>query len=126
MKPGKTTYIVSVVLLLVCCFNVQSQTTEAGTSPANAPLVPRYAQVMITAPPATLGVDTFYKKYADAFGIPIVSSGKTPDDALLIARDIVNYMLMKRMDVRNVLINHKARVLVMAQTEMETDLPERH
>lgn len=126
MKSTQTSRIVSIVLLLASCTGAKSQTAETRTSPANIPLVPGYAQAMITAPPATLGVDTFYKKYADAFGIPIVSSGKTPDDALLIARDIVNYMLMKRMDVRNVLINHKARVLVMAQTEMETDLPERH
>ncbi|NCI45190.1 glycoside hydrolase [Sediminibacterium sp. WSJ-3] len=80
---------------------------------------------MIAPPPATISVDTFYKKYADAFGIPIVSSAKVPDDALLIARDIVNYMLVKRPDIRAVLVAKKARVLVMAQTEMETDLPER-
>jgi hypothetical protein len=80
---------------------------------------------MVTPPPATLSLDSFYKKYADAFGIPIVSSEKVPDDALLIARDIVNFMLVKRPDVRAALIEKKARVLVMAQTEMETDLPER-
>ena len=123
MKSKQTHGIVSTALLLATCLNVQSQSAAV---PTDAPLVPHYAQVMITSPPVALGVDTFYKKYADAFGIPIVSSGKTPDDALLIARDIVNYMLMKRMDVRSVLISHKARVLVMAQTEMETDLPERH
>ncbi|HVG40376.1 MAG TPA: hypothetical protein VM888_02100, partial [Chitinophagaceae bacterium] len=62
---------------------------------------------------------------SDAFGIPIVSSEKVPDAALLMARDIVNYMLLKRNDVRNELIKKGARVLVMAHTEMETDLPER-
>ncbi|TDH28111.1 hypothetical protein EXU57_05650 [Segetibacter sp. 3557_3] len=34
-------------------------------------------------------------------------------------------MLVKRADIRNALINRKARVLVMAASEMETDLPER-
>ena len=92
--------------------------------PSNA-LIPDYTKAMITAPPAALSLDTFYKKYTDAWGIPIVSSARTPDAALLIARDIVNYMLMKRTDVREALIHQKARVLVMAQTEMETDLPER-
>ncbi|TDX02009.1 glycoside hydrolase [Dinghuibacter silviterrae] len=77
------------------------------------------------APPDSLGLDTFYKKYTDAGGIPIVSSEKAPDTALIVARDIVNYMLVKRPDVRATLIQHKARVLVMAQSEMETDLPER-
>lgn len=88
-------------------------------------LVQGYARTMISAPPAELSLDTFYKKYADAFGIPVVSSDKTPNSALLIARDIINYMLMKRPDIRQVLVQRKARVLVMAESEMETDLPER-
>ena len=80
---------------------------------------------MIGAPPAELGLDPFYKKYTDAFGIPIVSSEKVPGTALLVARDVVNYMLSMRPDVRAVMAARKARVLVMAETEMETDLPER-
>jgi hypothetical protein len=124
MKPLKETAIIVIIILHVSCFSASSQTNSS--SAPGTPLVTGYAQVMITMPPISLGVDTFYKKYADAFGIPVVSSGKVPDDALLMARDIVNYMLMKRPDVRSVLIGRKARVLVMAQTEMETDLPERH
>jgi hypothetical protein len=88
-------------------------------------LVQGYASTMITAPPAELAIDTFYKKYTDAFGIPVVSSDKTPNSALLVARDIINYMLMKRPDIREVLVQRKARVLIMAESEMETDLPER-
>jgi len=88
-------------------------------------IVKSYTQEVIGSPPEVLSLDTFYKKYTDAFGIPIVSSEKVPDDALLIARDIVNYMLVKRIDVRSTLIRQKARVLVMGETEMETDLPER-
>ena len=80
---------------------------------------------MITAPPASFGFDTFYRKYADAYGIPVISSEKVPNTAVLMARDIVNYMLLKRMDIRATLIDRKARVLIMAETEMETDLPER-
>ena len=38
---------------------------------------------------------------------------------------IINYMLLKRPDIRAVLVQRKARVLVMAESEMETDLPER-
>src|SRR5690349_2426860 len=40
------------------------------------PLVNDYAQRMITAPPDSLRLDTFYRKYSSAFGIPIVSSAK--------------------------------------------------
>ncbi len=80
---------------------------------------------MIVEPPPDIAIDSFYKKYADAFGIPIVSSGKVPDDALLMARDIVKYMLIKRPHVRATIMRQKVRVLVMAETEMETDLPDR-
>ena len=89
------------------------------------PLVPSYEHAMISKPPVSLKLDSFYQKYTDAYGIPIVSSGRTPDAALLMARDIVNYLLMKRMDIRKELINRGSRVMVMAESEMETDLPER-
>ncbi len=89
------------------------------------PIVASYGAAMVTAPPASLGLDPFYKKYADAFGIPIVSSEKVDDTALLLARDIVNYMLGKRPDIRAVMVERKSRMLVMDQTEGETDLPER-
>jgi hypothetical protein len=48
-----------------------------------------------------------------------------PDTALLMARDIVNYMLLKRPDIRAAMVDSKSRVLVMAESEGETDLPER-
>src|SRR5688500_9204597 len=105
------------VLLTITCFESKAQpsTTDPAKPTARTALISSYSKSMITAPPAELALDTFYKKYTDAFGIPIVSSHKVPDDALLIARDIVNYMLMKRMDVRTALINRKARVLIMAE-----------
>ena len=88
-------------------------------------LAVNFKDLIITAPHDSLKFDPFYKKYTDAFGIPVVSSEKVPDAALLVARDIVNFMLIKRMDVRQALINKGARVLIMAHSEMETDLPER-
>lgn len=109
-------------------FAAQSQevSVAVATNPsASKALVPDYKVAMISPPPVAFALDTFYKKYTDAFGIPVVSSEKVPDDALLMARDVVNYMLLKRPDVRTTLVEKKARVLVMAQLEMETDLPER-
>ena len=101
-----------------------SQTATASGAGAVSPLISSYDKAMIAQPPPILGLDTFYKKYADAFGIPIVSSEYVPDAALLIARDIVNYMLLKRPDIRSTIVQRKGRVLVMAEKEMETDLPE--
>ncbi|MBK8978759.1 MAG: glycoside hydrolase [Planctomycetes bacterium] len=87
-------------------------------------MVTSYAALSISAPPASLALDPFYRKYTDALGIPIVSSEKVPDDALLVARDIVNAMLAGRPDVRGAMVERGYRVAVMAQSEMQTDLPE--
>jgi hypothetical protein len=96
-----------------------------GGIAAGPPIVSSFEAAMISAPPSELGLDPFYKKYTDAFGIPVVSSEKVDDAALLMARDIVNYMLLKRPDIRAVMVEHKSRLLVMDITEGETDLPER-
>ena len=54
-------------------------------------LVYDYAAFYIKPVPASFKVDTtFYKKYVDALGIPVLSSAKAPDAALLIMRDIIN------------------------------------
>jgi len=98
--------------------------TPAAPAPADTAGITSYMAAMVTRPPAELGLDPFYTKYADAFGIPIVASDRTDDAALLMARDIVNYMLAKRPDVRAELIGRESRVLIMAHEEQQTDLPE--
>ena len=67
-------------------------------------LIPDYVKANIGPVPESLGVSPFYKKYTDAFGIPVVASEKVPDAALLVARDIVNTMLSARPDLRKALI----------------------
>lgn len=99
--------------------------SQSAPDGARKKMVKSFSGAVIATPPAELKLDTFYKKYTDAFGIPVVSSYKVPDDALLVARDIINYMLLKRTDIRTALIKQGARLLIMAETEMETDLPER-
>ena len=125
MNRLRQSTVYGLATLLIACSTSSKNTSPSLATPAAEKIVSSYQQSMIGLPPAGLSLDSFYKKYADAFGIPIVSSEKVPDDALLMARDIVNYMLVKRPDVRSTLIRQKARVLVMAETEMETDLPER-
>ncbi len=124
-KPLSIFTVAALLFALPAIGLSQNNSSASSVTATSKPLISDYAGAMVTKVPAALSLDTFYQKYADAYGIPIVSSAKVPDVALLIARDIVNYMLVKRADIRNALINRKARVLVMAQSEMETDLPER-
>lgn len=78
----------------------------------------------VKAPPASLALDPFYTKYADAQGIPVTGSGIVPDEAILAARDIVISMMSHRRDVRDELVRQGARIGVMAISEGTTDLPE--
>jgi hypothetical protein len=52
-------------------------------------------------------VSTFYKKYVDAQGIPVISSERVPDDALLVARDIIITMLSARPDIRKKMVERR-------------------
>jgi hypothetical protein len=99
----------------------EAQFKQTGQRPE---LVSSYYKAVILPVPESLGLNPFYKKYVDALGIPVVSSERVPDDALLVARDIVNAMLAARPDVRKALIDRKWRTGVIGETEMTMDIPE--
>ncbi len=101
------------------------------TSPADRPnpMVDDYLSYVVTAPPPQIveryKLDTtFYRKYADANGYPILGSAKVSSAALAIVRDQVNYMLAHRPAMRDTMIAHGGRVVVMAETEYTMDVPE--
>ncbi|SKB26799.1 hypothetical protein SAMN05660226_00174 [Parapedobacter luteus] len=119
-KSKRRAYLLALAVLLGsnCVFGQKHPLPDS--------LVKNYVNFIVRTPPDSLEADTgFYKKYCDARGIPILSSANTPDDALLVARDIVNQMLEKRLDIRKGLVEKGARVLIIAHTEGEMDLPER-
>jgi hypothetical protein len=87
-------------------------------------LISNYMKANVAPPPASLGVSPFYKKYVDAMGIPVLSSENVPDDALFVARDIINSMLAMRPDLRKSMIERKWRTGVIAEVEMTMDIPE--
>lgn len=112
--------------LLVCFIAIASggMTAKASAEDHGGSLVSSYENFMISSPPGRLKLDPFYRKYVDASGIPVVSSGKVPDAALLIARDLVTEMLTERPDVLAAMVQSGARVGVMAIDEGTMDLPE--
>src|SRR5687768_10995643 len=87
-------------------------------------LISSYMKAVLGPVPESLGVSPFYKKYVDAMGIPVISSEKVPDAALLVARDIVNTMLAARSDIRKALVARGWRTGVIAEVEMTMDIPE--
>lgn len=77
----------------------------------------------VTAPPASLKVDPFYKKYVDAYGLPILSSEKVNDYALREAGFLVTEMLVLRPDILKAMIESGSQLHIMAHDEYTTDLP---
>ncbi len=82
------------------------------------------AQV-ITAPPAELGLDPFYKKYVNCNGIPIISSWRVPDSCLVQAYKTLDAMTrMLHPKVLKSMVDYGTKVGVMARYEGTTDIPE--
>lgn len=75
-------------------------------------------------PPASLRLSPFYRKCVLAMGIPIVSSDRVGNDALLAAREIVERMLAKRPELAKPMIERHLRVAIMARSENTLDIPE--
>ena len=67
---------------------------------------------------------TFYGKHVDAAGIPVIASAKVPDEAMLVARDIITHMLSFRADIRGNLIKRGKCVLIIANSDSIMDFPE--
>lgn len=82
-------------------------------------------EVKVESVPSSLGLNSFYKKYVDANGIPVVGSDKVSDDAILMARTIVTEMLADLSpQVRLKMKTRNTYMIVMAESEMTTDIPE--
>lgn len=71
-----------------------------------------------------LKLDPFYQQYLDDHGLAIVGSAKVNPYAFLEARYVLDHMLSHRPEIREALSHEKLRVVVMAYTEMTTDIPE--
>lgn len=69
-------------------------------------------------------VDRFYRKYADANGIPILSSSAPADSALTLACQLVLEMVSMRDDVRLALIDNRTFFAILGADEQTNDIPE--
>lgn len=114
----------SLVLLVSTCVPASAAIGSEPPLATWATTDETYAARSIGAPPASLRLDPFYKRYVDAEGIPIASSAAVPDTALLLARDIAIAMLADRPDLRRAMIASGFRVAIMGTDEGTVDLPE--
>ena len=84
-------------------------------------------ECVITAVPDSLGYDKFYTKYVDVNGIPLISSWRVPDSAIVAAhRTLYAMTSMLKPEIVQAMKKANARVAIMARYEGTTDLPEHH
>ncbi len=85
---------------------------------------PVQKQPSVIAPPEKFAFPAFYTKFTWAREFPVLGSDKVDDAAMLIANDTIRKMFAYRHDLLKVMINDKARVVILAKSERLTDLPE--
>ena len=84
--------------------------------------LPTCHATQVASPPT--GYDSFYKKYLDCDGIPVISSDKVDDRAFYRLKLLLDKVLENRKDVRQALINEGFKYIIIAQEEEVTDIPE--
>ena len=82
-------------------------------------------ECIVTSVPDSLGLDSFYVKYVDVNGLPLVSSWRVPDSAFVAAhRTLYAMTCMLDPAILQAMIRSHARVAIMGRYEGTTDLPE--
>lgn len=107
-----------------------SQSAPAAVQPAvSAPReAPQEEDWRVTPPPRELverwNLSPFYQKHLLVGELPVVGSANVPDAALAEAAWLVRQMIGHRPDLLQALGRNRVRLVVMAHTEMTTDIPE--
>jgi uncharacterized protein (TIGR02145 family) len=103
----------------------QEQEDEMNEDPANT--TGRFSDFLscdIIGVPTGVGLSSYYTKYINCSGIPIIGSGNVPDEALQIASETVEFMLSELGSVRSKLIQDGNYVALYPEGGSLSDLPE--
>ena len=110
-----------IILTAVSCTKKTNVATDSDLDTLEIP------ECVVSSVPDSLGLDSFYVKYVDVNGLPLVSSWRVPDSAFVAAhRTLYAMTCMLDSAVLNAMIRSHARVAIMGRYEGTTDLPEHH
>ena len=110
--------------LAVALFALSASLAVAAPGTPQAPVPRLVVRPVADDLRAALKLDPFYEKATDYKGLPVLASGKVSDEGLAEARYLIGQMLADRDDVTRALVKANCRFVVMAPTEMTTDVPE--
>jgi hypothetical protein len=112
---------------LVCALSLTAACSGAATQ-VHAPLPPDPIATDVGPPPEALvaawELSPVYTKHLDVDGLPVLASAQVSDYALREARYLIRQMIGHRPEIIDAMVAHRVRVVVMATTEMTTDIPE--
>jgi len=107
----------SLLLLVACSSPKEEQEQDVLEIP----------ECVVGPVPDSLGLDSFYVKYVDVNGLPLISSWRVPDSAFVAAhRTLYAMTCMLAPEVLEAMIHSHARIAIMGRYEGTTDLPEHH
>ncbi|MDR2811101.1 MAG: hypothetical protein LBB84_11210 [Tannerellaceae bacterium] len=111
--------------IVLSCGQKESRETHNAGASENIPMAQLVDTPLITAPPDSLALDPFYRKYMNVNGIHVISSWRVPDSCFYAA-----YISIKALtdvlpqDVMESLTSRNTRIGIMARYEGTTDIPE--
>lgn len=102
--------------------------SSAAARPAPTPQPTASTVVALPPPPpalvAALGLSPVYVRFLDVETLPILGTAKTSDYALRDAEFVVRKMIGHKPEVLRAMAKNRTRLVVMAPTELTTDVPE--
>ena len=106
-------------VLILCVLFLSTQLTTIAQSVSIREPVPPPASVR-----KTFDLNPFYEQWIDVDGLPIVASAKVNPYAVKEAAWLIRQMIGHRQDVLQALAQNGVRFVVMAYSELTTDIPE--
>src|SRR5215813_10605859 len=67
---------------------------------------------------------TFYSKYLDVQGMPVVASGEVADLALQRTHELVTHLLAGRPDILQTMVSNGMYLIIIGKDQVYTDMPE--
>jgi hypothetical protein len=121
--------LLTALLLLSACISnfdndVESKKDIIDVSDVPTPTIADRSRCVVSSVPEDYSFNSFYEKYCDADGIPVISSGEVEDLALQQAYYVIMNMLASIPEVRQELIANGAYFGVIGISEELTSLPE--
>lgn len=117
-KPFLIGFVAATLSLSSC------QEDTPGGGPGTASRFERFESCQIISPPSEVELSSYYTKYTNCNGIPIIGNNDVPDDAFNVGIETIDFMLNGLESVRNKLIQRGEYYILVPPGGNPRDVPE--